>query len=226
MISISHLTKNYGKACILDDITVDFEKGHIYGLVGPNGCGKTTLMRCIAGFTQPSSGTVTIDGVLIGAKRISNPKGDTAARAKVLDFAPSTGIIIETPNFLPHYSGVKNLLMLCGISGKANRTRVDEVIRMVGLNPEDKKAVGKYSLGMRQRLGIAQAIMENPNILILDEPFNGLDADGVREIHMLLQTLKSEGKIIILASHSALDISRACDFVYSMRNGKLELLTE
>ena len=111
MISISHLTKNYGKACILDDITVDFEKGHIYGLVGPNGCGKTTLMRCIAGFTQPSSGTVTIDGVLIGAKRISNPKGDTAARAKVLDFAPSTGIIIETPNFLPHYSGVKNLLM-------------------------------------------------------------------------------------------------------------------
>lgn len=223
MISICHLTKQYGKECVLNDITVSFEEGHIYGLVGPNGCGKTTLMRCIAGFTQPTSGTVTIDDVLIGQKRNLISHKQVTGKRKMLDFAPSTGIIIESPSFLPHYSGLKNLLMLCGISGKANRTRAVEVIRMVGLNPDDKKPVGKYSLGMRQRLGIAQAIMENPHILILDEPFNGLDADGVEEIHALLQSLKADGKIIILASHSAPDISKACDLVYIMKNGKLEL---
>lgn len=206
MIELKELSKQYGRQQVLEKITVKLENGWIYGLVGPNGCGKTTLMRCICGFTRTTSGTVTVDGKVIG---------------KDCDFAPSTGIIIETPGFLPHYSARRNLAILAGISGKASKERMDEVIRLVGLDPDDKKPVGKYSLGMRQRLGIAQAIMENPNTLILDEPFNGLDKDGVRDIHALLQEQKAQGKTIILASHSAADISQACDVVYEMEAGKL-----
>ncbi len=206
MVELKLLKKQYAGKNVLDEITIVLGAGCIYGLVGPNGCGKTTLMRCICGFTRPTSGTVTVLGKVIG---------------KDCDFAPSTGIIIETPGFLPHYSARRNLAILAGISGKADKARIDEVIRLVGLNPEDKKPVGKYSLGMRQRLGIAQAIMENPQILILDEPFNGLDKDGVADIHALLQSLKEQGKCVILASHSAEDIAKACDMVYELQKGEL-----
>ena len=206
MITIEHVSKQYGKQTVLHDLSVTLNNGMIYGLVGPNGCGKTTLMRCICGFTRPTSGTVTVNSKVIG---------------KDCDFAPSTGIIIETPGFLPHYSARRNLAILAGISGQATSARMDEVIRHVGLDPDNKKPVGKYSLGMRQRLGIAQAIMEDPRILILDEPFNGLDKDGVKDIHALLQDQKAHGKTIILASHSAADISQACDIVYEMVNGTL-----
>lgn len=207
MISIEHVFKNYGKSLILQDVCLELKDGMIYGLVGPNGCGKTTLMRCICGFTQPSHGIVIVNGKRVG---------------KDCDFAPSTGIIIETPGFLPQYSARRNLVVLAGISGKATREHIDEAIRLVGLNPDEKKPVGKYSLGMRQRLGIAQAIMEDPQILILDEPFNGLDKDGVRDIHELLQQQKAQGKTIILASHSAMDIAQACDIVYEMNKGRLK----
>ena len=223
MIEIRNVTKVYGKQRVLDDISVTFHEGYIYGLVGPNGCGKTTLMRCIAGFTQTTAGNIMVDDCLVGGKAAQKADSD-AKYERVVDFAPSTGIVIESPSFLPHYSGMKNLIMLSAISGRPNAERAAEVMRIVGLDPESKKAVGKYSLGMRQRLGIAQAIMENPRVLILDEPFNGLDADGVKEIHDLLQSLKAEGKTIILSSHSAADIEKACDAVYSMRNGQLEFM--
>lgn len=207
MIQLDSVSKHYRQENVLSEITLHFTGRVIYGLVGPNGCGKTTLMRCICGFTRPSSGTVTVLGKRIG---------------KDCDFAPSTGIIIETPGFLPHENARRNLTMLAGISGKASRERVDEVIRLVGLEPEEKKPVGKYSLGMRQRLAIAQAILEDPQILILDEPFNGLDQDGITNIHALLQTLKGQGKCILLASHSATDIAQACDVVYAFHQGRLE----
>ena len=207
MIQLDSVSKHYRHENVLSEITLHFTGRVIYGLVGPNGCGKTTLMRCICGFTRPSSGTVTVLGKRIG---------------KDCDFAPSTGIIIETPGFLPHENAWRNLTMLADISGKASRERVDEVIRLVGLEPEEKKTVGKYSLGMRQRLAIAQAILEDPQILILDEPFNGLDQDGITNIHALLQTLKEQGKCILLASHSATDIAQACDVVYAFHQGRLE----
>ena len=223
MIDVVHLSKKYGNELILNDITVQFEAGKITGLVGANGCGKTTLMRCIIGFSKPTSGYVIVNGCLVGKKSTIVHERDIPIFNQTADFAPSTGMIIEEPGLLPHYSGLRNLLILCGISGGANKQRALDVMRIVGLDPNETKPVAKYSLGMRQRLGIAQAIMENPSVLILDEPFNGLDNNGVSQIHELLQTLKQQGKTILLASHSAVDIGLACDLVYEMRAGRVFL---
>ncbi len=206
MIKIEKLTKRYSEATIFEDIDLTFSSGTIVGLVGENGCGKTTLMRCICGFTRPSEGRVTVLDQVIG---------------KDVDFAPSTGVIIENSGFLNHYSARQNLALLADISGKADKQRIDDVIRLVGLDPNSKKHLGKYSLGMTQRLAIAQAIMEDPDILILDEPFNGLDRQGQADIHELLQSLKAQGKTILLASHSAADIEKACDAVYEFRSGRV-----
>lgn len=206
MIQIECLTKVYGEEKVLNDISITFEKGHIYGLVGANGCGKTTLMRCICGFSRPTSGKVIVAGKQVG---------------KDVNFAPKTGIIIESPGFLPHYSGLRNLQILASISGGADKTRAANVMRQVDLDPESKKPVGKYSLGMRQRLGIAQAIMEDPDILMLDEPFNGLDKTAMEEIRGLFQQLKSNGKLIILVSHYAQEIADNCDVVYELAGGTL-----
>ncbi|MGI6215105.1 MAG: ABC transporter ATP-binding protein [Christensenellales bacterium] len=206
MIKINNLNKSFGKRDVLVNISAEFFGGHIYGLIGTNGCGKTTLMRCICGFIKADSGTINVLGKEIG---------------KDCDFAPSTGIIIETPGFLPYYSGKKNLEILMKISGKATPERVKQVMDTVGLDSEDKKNVSQYSLGMRQRLGIAQALMEKPEILILDEPFNGLDEQSKQLIHRLLQQLKQEGKCIIIASHSRADIEAACDIWCRFKNGAM-----
>lgn len=209
MIQISGLTKKFGQQVVLNDINIEFSHSRIYGLIGHNGSGKTTLMRCICGFIRPTSGAISINGKLVG---------------KDCDFAPSTGINIEMPGFLPHLSAHQNLSILAAISGKADQSRIAEAIRMVGLDPTDKKPVCKYSLGMRQRLGIAQAIMEDPQILILDEPFNGLDKQGISDTHALLQKWKMQGKTILLACHSAEDIEKACDVVYEIENGALKMI--
>lgn len=206
MIRIDKLTKTYGDEQVLQNISVTFEPGNIYGLIGANGCGKTTLMRCVCGFSRPTSGTVYVADKQIG---------------KDVDFAPSTGIIIENPGFLPHYSGLRNLLILASISGKATKERAMEVMKLVGLDPDMTKPVGKYSLGMRQRLGIAQAIMENPDHLMLDEPFNGLDKAAMVEIRALFQTLKQQEKTIILVSHYAQEIEDNCDIVFEIIKGQL-----
>ena len=210
MIEIQNVTKVYGKQTVLSCVSATLEAGRIYGLVGINGSGKTTLMRCICGFTHPTSGKIIVNGDEIGKK---------------VDFPKRTGIIIETPGFLPHYSGLRNLLLLAGVSHGATKERAAQVMRQVKLDPDEKKPVAQYSLGMRQRLGIAQAIMEDPEILILDEPFNGLDNDGVEKMRELFLALRAQGKTIILASHNQTDINTLCDEVFEIDAGKLQCVT-
>ncbi len=205
-ISVNHVTKKFKEATVLHDVNVEFQKAEIHGLIGRNGSGKTMLMKCICGLVPITSGTIIINQKQIG---------------KDIQIPDNIGAIIETPGFLPNYSGFQNLLFLSKIKGTISRDQIKQSIRKVGLNPEDKKPVGKYSLGMRQRLGLAQAIMENPNLLILDEPMNGLDKEGVSDMRTLLLELKKQGKTIILASHSAEDIDVLCDSVSEMEHGKL-----
>lgn len=222
MIVITHLTKTYGKNTVLREISAQFDGGRIYGLVGPNGCGKTTLMRCICGFTQPTAGAVVVNGCLIGGKAASRRvRGMEIAYDRAADFAPRTGVMIESPGFLAHESGLKNLLLLAQMSGGADRARARATMAELGLDPDDRKPVGHYSLGQRQRLGFAQAFMENPDVLILDEPFNAMDASAMEEVHALLARFRDEGKTILLASHSAADIEKACDTVYALEDGAL-----
>ena len=205
MIEIENLSLTMKKQVILSDINLTFEKGKIHGLIGRNGSGKTMLMKCILGFIRPSQGTIWVDHKRIG---------------KEVDFPPHTGVIIETPGFLPALSGYKNLKILADLKGRIGKNEIIETLQRVGLNPKMKKPVSKYSLGMRQRLGIAQAIMENPDVLILDEPFNGLDKAGVAEMRQLLLSLKESGKAIMLASHNAQDIEMLCDYVHEMEDWK------
>lgn len=206
MIEIKNVTKKFGDAVVLQDISLKLETGKIYGFIGRNGSGKTMLMKHICGFVKPTSGEVWVNGVLLG---------------KYSEIPDDLGMIIENPGFLPEYSGFRNLKMLSMINGKIGDGQIRETMRMVGLNPAEKKRVGKYSLGMRQRLGIAQAIMENPKILLLDEPMNGLDDEGVKDIRKLLISLKEQGKLIIIASHSREDIELLCDCVYRMEKGRM-----
>ena len=190
IIEISHVTKKYGAATVLNDVNISFEKGKIHGLIGRNGSGKTMLMKCICGFVPVTQGSITVNGKKIG---------------KDIDVPENLGAIIETPGFLNNYSGYNNLKFLAGINKKIGREQIREAISFVGLDPDSKKHVGRYSLGMRQRLGLAQAIMENPDILLLDEPMNGLDKHGVKEMRELFKSLAQQGKTIIMANHSAED---------------------
>lgn len=224
MISIRNIHKTYGNNKVLKDISADFANGHVYGLVGTNGCGKTTLMRCICGLTQPEQGVAVVNGCLVGGSSSRHRVAKLADRPvfdRVADFAPRTGVIIEEPGFLTHLSGMQNLMILSGAGGKPNRARAQEAMRLLGLDPEDRKSVGKYSLGMRQRLGFAQAFMDEPEVLILDEPFNALDKKSMHDVHNLLQVFRAQGKTVLLASHSVADIEKACDSVYGFEDGRL-----
>lgn len=207
IIDVRNVFLTLGKTEILKDISVSFERGKIHGLIGRNGSGKTMLMKCICGFVKPNSGEITVDGKQVG---------------KDCDFPQSMGVIIETPGFIPYYSGYKNLKLLAELRGKIGGGEIKNTMHRVGLDPELKRPVRKYSLGMRQRLGLAQAIMENPDLLILDEPMNGLDKEGVADMRQYLLELKSQGKTILIASHSAEDIDALCDTVYEMDKGKLQ----
>lgn len=206
MIRIENLTKKFGAVTVLDQVDLSIEKGKIYGIVGRNGSGKTVLFKLIAGYLRPTKGQVVVGGKVIGR--------DT-------DFADNIGIIIENPGFLKGYTGFKNLAYLAGIRNVIEEAEIRESMERVGLDPDSRKKVGKYSLGMKQRLGIAQAIMENPEILILDEPMNSLDNQGVEEIRKILMGLRDEGKTIILASHNKEDIEILCDEVYEMNQGRI-----
>ena len=209
LIRVEHLSKSFGEETVVKNVDRDFEAGKIHGIVGNNGSGKTVLMKCICGFMIPTTGRVLVDGKEIG---------------KDVDFPENTGIIIETPGFLPGLSGVKNLGLLASLQKKIDKEQIKETIRRVGLDPDSKKPVGKYSLGMRQRLGLAQAIMEDPKLLILDEPMNGLDKHGVEDMRKLIAGLRDEGKTIILASHNQMDIDMLCDTICEMDDGVMSVV--
>ena len=206
MITVKNVSLSIKKTEILKDISAEFERGRIHGLIGRNGSGKTMLMKCICGFVRPTSGEITVNEKRIG---------------KDFDFPKNIGIIIETPGFIPYYSGYKNLKLLADLNKKIGAEEIKKAMLQVGLDPDLKRHVKKYSLGMRQRLGLAQAIMENPDLLILDEPMNGLDKEGVADMRKYLLDLKEQGKTILIASHSAEDIEVLCDTVCEMDKGIL-----
>lgn len=204
------ISKSFGKQAILDHISIDFEKGKVYGITGRNGSGKTVFLKILCGLLPPNQGTVRVNGKTIG---------------KDIDFPESVGAIIESPGFLPYWSGYKNLSYLASLRNRIGAAEISDAMKLVGLDPKDKKPVGKYSLGMKQRLGIAQAIMENPQLLILDEPMNGLDADAVSHMRILLKDMRNSGKTIIMASHMQEDLAVLCDELYELNEGCLHLKT-
>ncbi len=206
MIEIKEVSLIIDKREILKRINLVLEKNQIYGLVGKNGSGKTMLMKCICGFVRQTAGEIRVDGKRIGTD---------------IDFPEHTGIIIESPGFIPYYTGFQNLRFLAGINHRIQDADIRDALLQCGLDPDLKLAVRKYSLGMRQRLGIAQAIMERPRLLILDEPTNGLDHQGVEEIRKLVLHLRETGTTILMASHNAEDIQILCNSVWEMANGEL-----
>lgn len=207
VIVIDKLTKSFKGKTVLEDVNMRLQEGRIYGIVGDNGSGKTVLLKLICGFMKPDSGTVTVNGKVIG---------------KDSDFPENTGIIIEAPGFLPNYSGMKNLEYLASIRGKIGKEQIESAMKTVGLDPSSKLRVGKYSLGMKQRLGIAQAIMENQQLLILDEPMNALDNDAVEEMRKLFLSFKASGKTMLIVSHNEGDISTLCDEVYEFDGARIK----
>lgn len=207
VVEVRGVYKKFGQETVLENVNLDLSEGAIHGIVGRNGSGKTVLMKCILGFLQPTRGEITVFG-----KQISRD----------CDFAPHTGMMIETPGFMDTESGLANLRYLRRLTAQ-NDTAISpqEAMKVVGLDPGNKKHVGKYSLGMRQRLGIAQAIMEGPRLLILDEPMNGLDNQGVEDMRRLLLDFRNRGVTILLASHNPLDVSLLCDQVFTIDGGIL-----
>lgn len=204
-IQVNDIVLRFKKDILLDHVSYQCEHGKIHGIVGRNGSGKTLLMKCICGFIRPNEGHIYVRDKEIG---------------KDIDFTPDTGIIIETPGFIPYYSGYRNLKVLAAINNRISRKDIENAMYQVGLDPTMKKRVATYSLGMRQRLGIAQAIMEDPSLIILDEPFNGLDKHGVEEMREYFLSLKKKGKTILLTSHNTEDIEYLCDTVVEMDHGK------
>ena len=207
IVEVKNVSKSFKETLALNNVNVNFERGKIHGIIGRNGSGKTVLFKCICGFMNPTSGEIWVDG------------------KKVKPFvSQDMGIILENPGFIGSLSGYKNLRLLADIHKKISDNEIKEALLKVGLDPKMKKHVRKYSLGMRHRLGIAQAIMEKPRLLILDEPMNGLDKQGVAEIRALFKDLNKEGITIILSSHYSEDIDILCDTVCEMDAGKLTII--
>ena len=204
---IKNVSKKFGDETAVREVLLSLEPGKIYGIAGRNGSGKTVLFKMIIGFLKPSSGKIFVHGKEIG---------------KDVDFAEDIGIIIETPGFLGGLNGYRNLEYLATIKKRIGREEIRGSMEIVGLDPDSKKKVRQYSLGMRQRLGIAQAIMEHPQFLILDEPMNGLDREGAAEIRLLFLKWKEEGTTILLSSHHREDLDELCDEVFEMEDGRLK----
>ena len=207
IIDVHDVSKQFRDALVLDHVNLRVEQGTIVGIIGRNGSGKTVLLKLMCGLLRPTSGTVTVFGEQLGKQR---------------DFSADTGLLIETPEFLPYQSAYQSLYALSLIRRKVGKEEIKAVLRQVGLDPESRKPVGKYSLGMRQRLGIAQALMEQPKLLLLDEPMNGLDSAGAEDFRQLFRCLREQGTTIVLATHIREDIEGLCERVYQIENGRLE----
>ena len=203
-IIIQNVTKRFGEHTALDDISLRFEEGKIHGIIGRNGSGKTVLFKCICGFMKPSQGEILVNDKKVAALENQD-----------------IGIIIENPGFIDALSGFKNLKALASVKKVIGDEEIREALIDVGLDPDEKKAVRKYSLGMKHRLGIAQAIMERPSLLLLDEPMNGLDRNGVLEMRKLFLRLKEDGMTILISSHYMEDIETLCDTITEFDQGKV-----
>lgn len=205
-VILQDISKRIGKNLILDEINYEFRGGVIYGLRGRNGCGKTMLMRMICGLILPTKGSVKIDGKILH---------------KDIRFPKSLGALIENPSFLPSYSGYQNLKLLAGLSGDIIENDIRASLERVGLDPDDKKKYRKYSLGMKQKLGIANAIMGEPDIIILDEPINALDEESVEKVKKVLLELRDKGRLIIIACHDREELEYLSDEVILIKDGKI-----
>lgn len=206
VIAVKEAGKYFGETKVLDGVSFSCGSSEILGIIGRNGSGKTVLFKCICGLIPLSEGTIRIRGELLG---------------KEVDIPEKMGVLIENPAFLPEFNAYDNLRILAGINHQAGDDRVKEVLEQFGLDWRSRKRVGKYSMGMRQRLGLAQAIMENPDVLILDEPMNGLDVHWIEITRNLLLEMKIQGKTILLASHNREDIDFLCDHIIQLEGGKM-----
>ena len=206
MIEIKKLSKKIGRTIVLDDIDLTIPNATIVGLQGINGSGKTMLIRSIAGLIKPTKGSVSINGKTLW---------------KDISFPPSIGALIENPAFLGSYTGFDNLEMLASLKHKIGKREIQAAISRVGLNPDDKRKYKKYSLGMKQRLGIAAAIMEKPDIVLLDEPTNALDEEGVQTLKDIINDQKERGAIVVVASHDRLFLESVAEIIYRFENGRL-----
>ena len=204
-IEVRNVSKSFGGKAILQDVSLSIEQGTAVGLVGANGSGKSVLFKIICGFEKPDQGSVYVRGNQLGKNGC--------------DFPESLGVFINSPGFIGIYSGFQNLKFLADIQGKIGEKEIRQAMSKVGLDPDNKTKVDNYSLGMKQKLGIAQAIMEHPKLLVLDEPMNGLDNNGVREMRELFIALKKEGTTILMATHSSDDVRELCDTVHEMDCG-------
>lgn len=201
-----NVSKYIGKKKILDNINLELESGKVYGFVGRNGSGKTMLFRALSGLMKSDSGRIVYNNQELH---------------KEIQILPDLGIVIENAGLYPEFSGYKNLKLLADLQHKIGDEQIIEAIRRVGLNPDDKRPVRKYSLGMKQRIIIAQAIMESPSVLMLDEPTNAIDENGVKELRNIIQEEKEKGALVLIASHNKEDIRILADSVVYMSEGKI-----
>ena len=206
VIELKNVSKEYKDNLVLDDINLKFESGNIYGFVGRNGSGKTVLLKLISGFINPTKGSISFDGKVL---------------YKDIKLPPNLRCLIENPSFIPMMSGYDNLKLLADILHKIGEKEIIDTLKSVNLYDAKDKTYHKYSLGMKQKLGIAQVLMEDPDIIVLDEPFNGMDDESIEKIRNILLEKKSEGKLILIASHIKEDMNILADYVYEVKNSKV-----
>lgn len=203
-IELKNVSKKFGDNTVIDNVNLKFHGGKIYSFIGRNGSGKTVLLKMICGFYKPTTGTILYDDKDIN---------------KDLKFPPSTRVLIENPSFIPMLSGYQNLKLLADIQHKIGKEEIEYALKKVNLYDDRDKQYHKYSLGMKQKLGIAQVLMEDPNVIILDEPFNGIENDSVEKLRQILLEEKEKGKTILIATHIKGDIELLSDEIYLVDGG-------